>query len=259
MCIRDSINAEYMGQSIEEMGGQQSNQMPQNNNAIYNQQLSQQQQLQQNQQNNNQQNSQGNGNEMARTVFKWTLGGNKVFIAGSFNGWKQVEMEQQGDEFSIVLNIPKGAYAYKFIVDGVWRFIPNEPTVTEPGGIVNNFIDLINQNQTYKKFDVNQFPFSIQQSMTISQVSTINSQANYGQNSSITYNSQVIQKIDEQVPQQKQLKNKEMSGIEYDDKQLSQQQQQQQQQDCDIKRKSNQRRRHPFSLSPSLEEQKSSQ
>lgn len=53
---------------------------------------------------------------MARTVFKWTLGGNKVFIAGSFNGWKQVEMEQQGDEFSIVLVSHFYFYYYHYML-----------------------------------------------------------------------------------------------------------------------------------------------
>ena len=50
--------------------------------------------------------------------------GSKVFLAGSFNDWdptaKQMEDKKGTGEFTCVLNLPKGKYEYKFVIDGVW-------------------------------------------------------------------------------------------------------------------------------------------
>lgn len=37
--------------------------------------------------------------------------------------------------------LPKGIYQYKFIVDGEWRFSPEDPTIPDPNGNINNVID----------------------------------------------------------------------------------------------------------------------
>jgi len=37
----------------------------------------------------------------------------------------------KGGEFSIVVPLPKGIYHYKFIVDGDWRFSPDDPTTAD--------------------------------------------------------------------------------------------------------------------------------
>lgn len=37
-------------------------------------------------------------------MFKWNFGGEKVFLAGSFNGWKTyIPLKKIGDEFQIIL------------------------------------------------------------------------------------------------------------------------------------------------------------
>lgn len=36
----------------------------------------------------------------------------------------------------------KGKHAFKFIVDDEWRFAPDQPTVADIEGRVNNFIDV---------------------------------------------------------------------------------------------------------------------
>ncbi len=50
--------------------------------------------------------------------------GSKVFLAGSFNGWSptakpMVDKTGKG-EFTCALNLPKGKYEYKFVINGSW-------------------------------------------------------------------------------------------------------------------------------------------
>ncbi|KAM3128312.1 hypothetical protein pb186bvf_019609 [Paramecium bursaria] len=81
--------------------------------------------------------------EVVNTVFKWNQGGQKVFVVGTFTQWKQsiqLQKDKQG-EFSIVLPLEKGVHQYKFIVDGDWRFAPEDPTCTDEQGNINNVID----------------------------------------------------------------------------------------------------------------------
>lgn len=37
--------------------------------------------------------------------------------------------------------MPKGIHHYKFIVDGDWRFSPDDPTIADEHGNINNVID----------------------------------------------------------------------------------------------------------------------
>ena len=39
-------------------------------------------------------------------------------------------------------NLRKGKHAYKFIVDDEWRFAPDQPTVADIEGRINNFVDV---------------------------------------------------------------------------------------------------------------------
>ena len=36
----------------------------------------------------------------------------------------------------------KGKHAFKFVVDDEWRFAPDQPTVADIEGRINNFIDV---------------------------------------------------------------------------------------------------------------------
>ncbi|MCI6590541.1 MAG: glycogen-binding domain-containing protein [Lentisphaeraceae bacterium] len=51
--------------------------------------------------------------------------GAKVFLAGSFNNWdataKQLTDKNGTGEFTCCLNLPKGRYEYKFVVNGTWK------------------------------------------------------------------------------------------------------------------------------------------
>jgi 5'-AMP-activated protein kinase regulatory beta subunit len=77
------------------------------------------------------------------TVFKWEHGGRNVYITGTFNNWeRQIPMHRSGNDFSYVHNLQRGKHAFKFVVDDEWRYAPDQPTVADIEGRINNFIDV---------------------------------------------------------------------------------------------------------------------
>eukprot|EP01027_Heterolobosea_sp_BB2_P007799 GEZU01011577.1.p1 GENE.GEZU01011577.1~~GEZU01011577.1.p1 ORF type:complete len:232 (+),score=41.85 GEZU01011577.1:526-1221(+) len=79
---------------------------------------------------------------MVPTVFRWTHGGRNVYIAGTFNQWREnIPMTKSGDDFIAILNVSIGKHEYKFIVDNEWKFDPTAPTV-QNGGNVNNVLEV---------------------------------------------------------------------------------------------------------------------
>ena len=66
-----------------------------------------------------------------------------LIIKGTFNNWeRQIPMHRSGNDFSYVHNLKRGKHAFKFIVDDEWRFAPDQPTVADIEGRINNFIDV---------------------------------------------------------------------------------------------------------------------
>lgn len=53
-------------------------------------------------------------------------------------------MHRSGNDFTFIQSLPKGRHAYKFVVDDEWRFAPDQPTVADTAGNINNYIDLTN-------------------------------------------------------------------------------------------------------------------
>ena len=51
-------------------------------------------------------------------------------------------MYRSGNDFVYIASLPIGRHAYKFIVDDEWRFAPDQATVADAAGNVNNVIDL---------------------------------------------------------------------------------------------------------------------
>jgi hypothetical protein len=77
------------------------------------------------------------------TVFKWEHGGKHVCITGTFNNWEgHIPMHRSGNDFTYVHNLKKGKHAFKFIVDDEWRYAPDQPTIADVDGQINNFIDV---------------------------------------------------------------------------------------------------------------------
>ncbi|CAE8731697.1 unnamed protein product [Polarella glacialis] len=91
------------------------------------------------------------GDDRIPVVFTWTQGGQIVFLAASFNGWRdQIPMVRSGQEFAVVQDIPRGVHQYKFIVDDHWRFAPDQPKTQDSQGNMNNVLDISN----YQRFQV---------------------------------------------------------------------------------------------------------
>lgn len=88
----------------------------------------------------------GADNEIEKTVptvFKWEHGGRHVYITGTFNNWeRQIPMHRSGNDFTYVHNLKRGKHAFKYIVDDEWRFAPDQPTIADIEGRINNFIDV---------------------------------------------------------------------------------------------------------------------
>jgi len=96
--------------------------------------------------------AEGGQDERIPVVFTWTHGGQKVYLAASFNGWReQIPMVRSGNEFSVVHELPRGVHQYKFIVDDQWRFATDQPKTQDSHGNMNNVLDISN----YQKFQAN--------------------------------------------------------------------------------------------------------
>lgn len=81
--------------------------------------------------------------ETVPTVFRWEHGGRQVYVTGTFNNWqRQIPMHRSGNDFTYIHNLQKGKHAFKFVVDDEWRFAPDQPTVADVEGRINNFIDV---------------------------------------------------------------------------------------------------------------------
>ena len=50
-------------------------------------------------------------------------------------------MKKNGNEFTQVIVLERGIHQYKFIVDNEWRFAPDQPTMRDNHGNINNYID----------------------------------------------------------------------------------------------------------------------
>lgn len=83
------------------------------------------------------------GEAIVPMVFKWEHGGRQVYLSGTFNGWqKPIPMHRSGNDFTYIVNLSRGKHAYKYIVDEEWRFAPDQPTVADVEGNINNFVDV---------------------------------------------------------------------------------------------------------------------
>ncbi|MBN3035191.1 MAG: glycogen-binding domain-containing protein [Bacteroidales bacterium] len=68
-----------------------------------------------------------------------------VFVSGSFNGWreKELEMNRSKDGWRLPVYLREGTHAYKFIVDRKWITDPANPVIRPDGaGNLNSFISI---------------------------------------------------------------------------------------------------------------------
>ena len=89
--------------------------------------------------------------ETVPVMFRWTHGGQRVAITGTFNNWAStgIPMVRSGEEFYQVVEVPKCVHQYKFLVDGEWKFSLDQPVLQDVAGNVNNVVDI----QYYEKYE----------------------------------------------------------------------------------------------------------
>ncbi|KAF6254171.1 hypothetical protein COO60DRAFT_1543014 [Scenedesmus sp. NREL 46B-D3] len=70
-------------------------------------------------------------------------GGEHVEVEGSFDNWSTRQpLQRTGRDFTVIKLLPPGVYQYKFIVDGDWKYDPNQPAMFDEIGNVNNVIEV---------------------------------------------------------------------------------------------------------------------
>ncbi len=79
------------------------------------------------------------------TKFTWTGEGNTVYVTGNFANWKQWFLMNKSNKhpqkFEITLELPRGTYQYKFIVDKIWKYSQDLPQIKDEHGNINNIIN----------------------------------------------------------------------------------------------------------------------
>ncbi|KAK9462849.1 5'-AMP-activated protein kinase beta subunit, interation domain-containing protein [Lipomyces oligophaga] len=77
------------------------------------------------------------------TVISWVHGGKKVYVTGTFTGWrKMIKLTRNGNDFSTVINLPPGTHRIRFVVDNELRCSDALPTATDSMGNLVNYIEV---------------------------------------------------------------------------------------------------------------------
>lgn len=77
------------------------------------------------------------------TMITWSYGGKEVTVEGSWDDWKsRMPLQRSGKDFTIMKVLPSGVYQYRFIVDGLWRYTPDQPWEQDDSGNAYNILDL---------------------------------------------------------------------------------------------------------------------
>ncbi|KAF3925774.1 hypothetical protein ABW20_dc0101127 [Dactylellina cionopaga] len=78
------------------------------------------------------------------TTIEWTEGGKKVYVTGTFSGWKKkYKLMRSNDHLSTVVPLPPGTHHLKFLVDGQMKTSDAYPTAVDAAGILVNYIEVV--------------------------------------------------------------------------------------------------------------------
>ncbi|KAG5356609.1 SNF1 protein kinase subunit beta-3 [Yarrowia sp. C11] len=79
-------------------------------------------------------------------VIKWTQGGSKVYVTGTFTGWrKMVALTPDPNKkgvFATTLHLPPGTHRLRFVVDNELRCSDYLPTATDSMGNLLNYVEV---------------------------------------------------------------------------------------------------------------------
>ncbi|KAK9449136.1 5'-AMP-activated protein kinase beta subunit, interation domain-containing protein [Limtongia smithiae] len=79
------------------------------------------------------------------TVISWLHGGKKVYVTGTFTGWrKMIKLaKNRNGEFSTTVKLRPGTHRIRFVVDNELRCSDALPTATDSMGTLVNYIEVI--------------------------------------------------------------------------------------------------------------------
>ena len=94
------------------------------------------------------------GGALVPTAFQWVGAARNVYLCGTFNGWgERISMGRatQPEDWWVVLSLPPGEYAYKFVVHAMdgrveWRHAADQPSLIDSLGNANNWICVVDQD-----------------------------------------------------------------------------------------------------------------
>jgi hypothetical protein len=98
----------------------------------------------------------GTGELKIPTVLEWKEGGKVVYINGSFSHWTQwfIMKRKDNGHFELVIDLPRGVYEYKFIVDNIWRHSSQHPICKDSKGNINNVINTLNSPEKKQEIKI---------------------------------------------------------------------------------------------------------
>lgn len=78
------------------------------------------------------------------TLISWHQGGEKVYVTGTFTGWRRMIKLNKNDDntFSIMLKLPAGTHRMRFVVDNELRCSDYMPSATDSMGNLVNYIEV---------------------------------------------------------------------------------------------------------------------
>lgn len=83
---------------------------------------------------------------MVPVEITWKQGGDKVYVTGSFTGWRKmiglVPVPGQPGVLHVKLQLPVGTHRFRFIVDNELRFSDYLPTATDQMGNFVNYLEV---------------------------------------------------------------------------------------------------------------------
>ena len=102
-----------------------------------------------------QQQTQERNANMVPIDITWQQGGEKVYVTGSFTGWRKmiglVPVAGQPGVLHVKLQLPPGTHKFRFIVDNELRFSDFLPTATDQMGNFVNYLEAVAPQQVQQQ------------------------------------------------------------------------------------------------------------